>query len=52
MKSIICKVLSVIIACSGIVLSIIDANPLLCIGFLIGGLISYELAIIISKMQK
>jgi hypothetical protein len=52
MKAIIFKVLSVVIACSGMVVSIIEANPIICLGFLIGGLISYELAFIISKIQK
>lgn len=52
MKAIICKILSVLIACGGAVLSIIEKNPLMFVGFVLGGVISYELAILIENGKK
>ncbi|MDE6868157.1 MAG: hypothetical protein K2J83_03330 [Clostridia bacterium] len=52
MKGIIFRVLAVLVACGGLVVSIIEKNPLMCFCFLAGGLISYELAVIISNKDK
>lgn len=52
MKSVVFKVLSVIVACAGLVLSIIDTEPLIFLGFLAGGIITYELAEIIGNRNK
>lgn len=52
MKAIVFKVLSVIIACAGIALSIIETEPLIFLGFLAGGIITYELAEIIGNRNK
>lgn len=52
MKSVVFKVLSVIIACAGLVLSIIETEPLIFLGFLAGGIITYELAEIIGNRNK
>lgn len=52
MKAIICKILSVVIACGGVVLSIMEQEPFILGGFVLGGVISYELAVIMENKNK
>lgn len=52
MKIIIFKILAGLIACAGLVLSIIVTEPLVLLGFLTGGVIIYELAEIIENLHK
>ena len=52
MKAIICKVLSVLIACGGVAISINGQSPFMLVASLFGGFISYELAVIIEKDKK
>lgn len=52
MKAVILKIITVAVTCGGLVLSIIEQNPLVLCGFLLGGLISYELAVIIGNKTK
>lgn len=52
MKAIVFKILSVLIACGGAVSSIIEKNPLFFFGFMLVGVISYELAVLIEKNNK
>ena len=52
MKEIIFKILSVIILIIGLVLSIIEKEPVTCFFGFIAGIICYELAIIIGNTKK
>ena len=52
MKTIIFKILAGVIACAGLVLSIIETEPLILLGFITGGVIIYELAEIIEIWHK
>ena len=52
MKHIICKVLACVLNLAGIILAIIEKNPLICIAFSVSGLISYELAELIKNSQR
>lgn len=53
MKSIVFKALSVIVACAGVLVSIIELHSAaLCLGFALGGVIAYELAEIIRGKKQ